>query len=245
MSKYAEGQHITSSSDINLDAEWGCPLTAGTCRQLYCGVCFIALWGMDIIYHNLFWVDVSCSSIVDHINEQFIVGGCSLNVVCRMSSGCSCHIGLDTIENYLILRVVVLTYIYGICFPTPARVAAVAPRWASGLPLMWPSWGCIPWWRCILWLRWLATMAFWSPVSNLVTFGASGIPYGVVCSTGWVLPYATGAVLGGCRWCVTITIIAGAGCLVLVMADCIHRFGAVGDLFLSVLNGKVVHCNVS
>ena len=43
----------------------------------------------------------------------------------------------------------------------------------------------------------------------------------------------------------TITIMAGVGCLVLVMADCIHRFGAVGDLFSSMLNGKVVHCSVS
>ena len=31
----------------------------------------------------------------------------------------------------------------------------------------------------------------------------------------------------------------------LVMADCIHRLGAVGDLFLSMFDGKVVHCNVS
>ena len=35
-----------------------------------------------------------------------------------MSSGYGCHIDLDTIENYLILRAVVLTYIYGISFTT-------------------------------------------------------------------------------------------------------------------------------
>ena len=46
-------------------------------------------------------------------------------------------------------------------------------------------------------------------------------------------------------WCVTITIATGTGSLVLVVADCIHRFGAVGNLFLSLLDGKVVHCNVS
>ena len=80
MLKYMEGQHITSSSSIDLDAEWGCPLTAGTCRQLYCGMGFIAPWGTDIIYHNLFWVYVSYGSIVDHINEQFIICGCSLSV---------------------------------------------------------------------------------------------------------------------------------------------------------------------
>ena len=88
-------------------------------------------------------------------------------------------------------------------------------------------------------------MAFHSPVSNLVAFGAMGIPCGAFCSASWVLSCAIGAVLGGCRWCVTITIVTGVGFLVPVMADCIHRFGGVGDLFSSMLNGKVVHCNVS
>ena len=35
------------------------------------------------------------------------------------------------------------------------------------------------------------------------------------------------------------------GHLPLVLADCVHRFGAVGDLFPGVLDGKVVHSNVS
>ena len=43
----------------------------------------------------------------------------------------------------------------------------------------------------------------------------------------------------------TIAIVAGVGCSMLVMVDCVHRFGAVGDLFLGRLNGKVVHHNVS
>ena len=88
-------------------------------------------------------------------------------------------------------------------------------------------------------------MAFWSPVSNLVAFGAMGIPCQAVCSASWVLLCAIGAVLGGCRWCATITIVTGVGCLMLVMVDCIHRFGAVGDLFSSMLNGEVVHGDVS
>ena len=149
-SKYAEGQHITSRSGINFDTKWGCQFTAGTCRQLYCGICFIAPWGIDIIYHDLFWVYVSYGSAVDHINEQFIICGCSLSVACSVSSGYSCHIGLDTAENYLILRAVVLTYIYDICFTTPARAVAVAPRHASGLSMLWPSWRFIPGQRCIL-----------------------------------------------------------------------------------------------
>ena len=53
-----------------------------------------------------------------------------------MSSGYGCHFGLDTMENYLILRAVVLTYICGISFTTPAGVAAVAPGWVSGLPTL-------------------------------------------------------------------------------------------------------------
>ena len=88
-------------------------------------------------------------------------------------------------------------------------------------------------------------MTFRSPVSNLVTFGAMGILCGAVCSARWVLSCAIGAFLGGCEWCVTITIATGVGSSVPVMADCIHRFGAVRDLFLSMLNGKVVHCDVS
>ena len=37
-----------------------------------------------------------------------------------VSSGYSCHVGLDAMESYLILRAVVLAHIYGICFTTPA-----------------------------------------------------------------------------------------------------------------------------
>ena len=165
--------------------------------------------------------------------------GCSLSVACSMSSGCSCHLGSNAMESYLILRVVVLADIYGICFATPPRVAVVAPWWVSGLPMMWPSWGYISQ------LKWFATTAFQSPVSHLVAFRAMGITCGAVCSAGWVLSCTVGAVLGGCRWCVTIDIMAGVGCPMPVMADCIHRFGAVGDLFLGMLNGEVVHCDVS
>ena len=53
---------------------------------------------------------------------------------------------------------------------------------------------------------------------------------------------AVGTVLRGCRWCVTI---AGVGHSPFVLVDGIHRFGAVGDLFLGMLDGKVVHSNVS
>ena len=64
-------------------------------------------------------------------------------------------------------------------------------------------------------------------------------------SASWVLLCSIGAVFGGCRWHVTIAIVAGVGCLMPVMADCVHRFGAVGDLFPGMLNDKVVHCDVS
>ena len=74
---------------------------------------------------------------------------------------------------------------------------------------------------------------------------SNGNPVWAVCSAGLVLSCAIGVVLGGCRWCVTITIVSGIDFLVSVMADHIHRLGAVGDLFLSMLNGKVVYCDVS
>ena len=102
--------------------------SAGTCRQLYSGVCFIAPWGANISYHYLFGMDASYGTIVDCINEQFIVCGCSFSVACSTVSGYSCHIGLDTMEGYLTLRAVVLAYIYDICSATPARAAVVAPR---------------------------------------------------------------------------------------------------------------------
>ena len=38
---------------------------------------------------------------------------------------------------------------------------------------------------------------------------------------------------------------AGVDHLPFVLADCVHRFGAVGDLFPGMLDGKVVHSNVS
>ena len=94
-------------------------------------------------------------------------------------------------------------------------------------------------------MEWFATTAFWSPVSHLVAFGATGITCRAVCSASWVLSCAGGAVLGGCRWYVAIAIVAGVGHSPLVLVDCIHRFGAVGDLFLGMLNGKVVHHDVS
>ena len=39
--------------------------------------------------------------------------------------------------------------------------------------------------------------------------------------------------------------VAGVDHLPFVIADCVHRFGAVGDLFPGMLDGKVVHSNVS
>ena len=43
----------------------------------------------------------------------------------------------------------------------------------------------------------------------------------------------------------TITVVAGVDCLPFVLVDCVHRFGAVRDLFPSMLDGKVVHSNLS
>ena len=45
LSKYTEGQHVTSSSGVDLDMDWGCSLTAGACRQLYHCICLIAPCG--------------------------------------------------------------------------------------------------------------------------------------------------------------------------------------------------------
>ena len=60
-----------------------------------------------------------------------------------------------------------------------------------------------------------------------------------------VLSCAVRAVLRGCRLHVTIAVMAGVDSLSFVLADCVYRFGAVGDLFPGMLDGKVVHSNVS
>ena len=75
----------------------------------------------------------------------------------------------------------------------------------------------------------LPPQAFGSPVSNFVTFGTTGITGWVVCSASWVLLGAVGTVLGGCRWCVTMAAMTGVDHLPFVLADCVHKFGAVGD----------------
>ena len=43
----------------------------------------------------------------------------------------------------------------------------------------------------------------------------------------------------------TIAVVAGVGCLPFILVDCVHRFGAVGDLFPGMLDGEVIHSNVS
>ena len=43
----------------------------------------------------------------------------------------------------------------------------------------------------------------------------------------------------------TTAVVAGVGCSLLILADSVHRFGAIGNLFLGMLDGKVVHSNVS
>ena len=86
---------------------------------------------------------------------------------------------------------VVLTGIYGVYLVTPPIAVVVVSRWASGLPLLWPRWRCIPW------LEWLANVALWSPVSHLVAFGTMGITCREVCSASWLLLCAVGTVMEG------------------------------------------------
>ena len=66
-------------------------------------------------------MSVSDGTMVDCINGQFIMCGCSLSVACSMSSGCSCHLGTDAMESYLILRAVVLalTSMSSVLLPCP------------------------------------------------------------------------------------------------------------------------------
>ena len=82
-------------------------------------------------------------------------------------------------------------------------------------------------------------------MSHFVAFGTMGIMCQVVCSASWVLLGVVWTVLGGCRWCVTMAAVAGVDHLPFVLVDCFHRFGAVGDLFPGMLDGKVVHSSVS
>ena len=43
----------------------------------------------------------------------------------------------------------------------------------------------------------------------------------------------------------TVAVVAGVGHLPFVLVDSVHHFGAVEDLFPGMLDGKVVHSNVS
>ena len=88
-------------------------------------------------------------------------------------------------------------------------------------------------------------MAFWSPMSHLVAFGTMELTCWAICSTSCMLLGAVGTVFGGCRWFVTTAVVAGVGHLPFVLADSVHHLGAVGDLLPGVLDGKVVHSNVS
>ena len=54
---------------------------------------------MDISYHYFFAVSVSDGTMVDCINEQLIMCGCSLSVACSAGSGYSCNIGLETVDS--------------------------------------------------------------------------------------------------------------------------------------------------
>ena len=82
-------------------------------------------------------------------------------------------------------------------------------------------------------------------MSHFVTFGTMEITCQAVCSASWMLLGAVGTVLGGCRWCVTVAVVAGVGHSPFVLADSVHHFGAVGDLFPGMLDGKVVHSDVN
>ena len=75
------------------------------------------------------------------------------------------------------------------------------------------------------------------------TFGAMGIMCRTVCSTIWVLSCAVGMVLGGCRWWVTIAIVAGVDRL-LACSYGLHP-QVWSCLFPGMLDGEVVHSNIS
>ena len=47
------------------------------------------------------------------------------------------------------------------------------------------------------------------------------------------------------QMCVTMAAVAGVGCPPFVLADCVHGFGAVGEVLSGMLDGKVIHSNVS
>ena len=55
--------------------DWGGTFTAGTCRQFYYCVCFVAPLGTDVIDDHLLWVHVSYCSAIHRSNEQVLCGG--------------------------------------------------------------------------------------------------------------------------------------------------------------------------
>ena len=191
MFEHNEGQHVTSSSGIDLDAEWGCPLTAGTCRQFYHCVCFVALWGKDIIYHYLFWVGVSYGPTVNCINKQLITCGCFLSAnlyyvgfpplsTVSMMGGLLSSIGLSRL-------LACSTRAVALCMP----VTFFGTAFADGVP----CWAVVMargvWigavrtlWGILLWLFLLRLMALAEGMDGFISLHCS--PYrlnGIVCVT--------------------------------------------------------------
>ena len=84
-SKHMEGQHITSSSGVDLDMELGCSFAADACRQFYHGVCFITPWGTYVtITISSGWVSPALPQLTVLANNSSHRGVSSV-LTCTMS----------------------------------------------------------------------------------------------------------------------------------------------------------------
>ena len=160
------GQHITSISGVNLDMEWGCSFIADAYRQYYHGVCFIAPWGTDVVYHYLFRRGVPCSSTVDCIRKQLITWGCFLSAdlyyvgslplfPVSVMGGLPCFIGLSGMFAYS-------SRAMALCMPVVSFGTAIADGVLCGTVVMARGvWAGTVWalWVTLLWLALLRLTA--------------------------------------------------------------------------------------
>ena len=121
--------------------DWGSALTAGTCRQFYDHVCFIAPLGTDVVNDHLLWVHVSYCSAIHCSNGQVFVQGSFL-----------CF-GFGSLWFSPFFMTLELGLTKGCLWTSGARATAFACQWPFFLqPLHAESWAgqlCLPggcWW---------------------------------------------------------------------------------------------------
>ena len=179
------GVVCSSRSSVNLDMDWGSTFTAGTSRQFYDCVCFVAPLGTDVDDH-LLWVHVSYCSTVHCSNKQVFVWG---SFLCFGFSSLWFSPLFATVEPGLMTGHLWTSGVRAVAFCLPVTLFPTTfACWVSSRAVV--STGrvlmaafraqCI--WHQWLWIVCLAGVAY-SMYCMTHTHGSCSWFHGVVCST--------------------------------------------------------------